>query len=135
MRLRQLVPLDELGQPEVGDPDVPSGVQQEVRGLDVAVDHPLFVGVVQRVGDLGAEAGDLADIDRLGLASKRGVGRPSSAVGGVEGRPIGPGPGARRRARGRRVGLRDHRRVRLGDDESRTSIRELSQKQTAADDG
>ncbi len=36
---------------EVGDPRVSVG-QQNVLGLDVAVDHMVAVGVVQRVGDL-----------------------------------------------------------------------------------
>ena len=92
VRLRQLVPLDELGQPEVGDPDVPLGVEQEVGGLDVAVDHPLAVGVVQCVGDLGSEPGDLAEVDRLGLAGERDAGRLDLAQDGVEADPSAPAP-------------------------------------------
>ena len=36
-----------LGQAEVGDPDHPLGVEQQVRRLDVAVDDPAGVGVGQ----------------------------------------------------------------------------------------
>jgi hypothetical protein len=74
VRLRELVPLDQLRQSEVGDPDVSLGIEQEVGWLDVAVDNPLAVGVVKRVSDLGSQARDLAKIDRLGLAGKRAIG-------------------------------------------------------------
>ena len=42
MRVRKVISLEQLGQSEVGDPNVPTGVQEEVLGLDVAVDHPLM---------------------------------------------------------------------------------------------
>ena len=45
-----------VGQPasqaEVGHPDVPLGIDQQVGGLDVAVDHSLVVGVRQGIGRL-----------------------------------------------------------------------------------
>ena len=43
----QVVVGDRLGQAEVGDPDGPVEVEQQVRGLDVAVEDPLRVGVGQ----------------------------------------------------------------------------------------
>ena len=48
-----------LGQAEVGQPDDPLGVEQQVRGLDVAMDHPALVGMRQRLGRLEAPAGDV----------------------------------------------------------------------------
>ena len=55
LRLGGVVDLLQLRQPEVGDPDVAEGVQQQVRRLDVAMEDAAAVGVVQRVGDLGAD--------------------------------------------------------------------------------
>ena len=46
------------GEAEVGDPDHPLGVDQEVRRLDVAVDHPLMMGMPQRLGRLPPDVGD-----------------------------------------------------------------------------
>ncbi len=65
VRLREIVALDQLGQAEVGDPDVALGVEQEIGRLDVAMDDPLAVGVVERIGDLGTQPGDLAEVDRI----------------------------------------------------------------------
>ena len=39
--VRQVVALDRLGQPEVGDPDGALSVEQKVGGLDVAVEDTL----------------------------------------------------------------------------------------------
>ena len=60
LRLRQVVPLLELGQAEVGDPDVPQRIQDQVGRLDVAVQDTSLVRVSQGVGDLGAQPGDFA---------------------------------------------------------------------------
>ena len=49
-----------LGQAEVGDPDDPFGVQQQVRGLDVAVDDPPRMGVGQARRHLPADVGHAA---------------------------------------------------------------------------
>ena len=43
--------LDQLAQPEVGQPDVAVGVEQDVGGLDVAVDEAMTVGRIERLGD------------------------------------------------------------------------------------
>ena len=53
VRLREVVPFLELGQAEVGDPDVAQRVQDQVGGLDVAMQDAPPVGVRQGVGDLG----------------------------------------------------------------------------------
>ena len=58
--------LERLGQAEIGDPDVSPGVEQEVGGLDVAVEYALLVGVGQGFGDLAADAGDRAEVDGVG---------------------------------------------------------------------
>ena len=55
--VRQVLLVVRLGQAEIGHPDHPGGVQQEVRRLDVAMEHALGVGVLQGVGDLHADPG------------------------------------------------------------------------------
>ena len=52
------------GEPEVGHPDEPAAVDQEVRRLDVAVDHSPVVGVPERLGGLAADLGDPPVIGR-----------------------------------------------------------------------
>ena len=54
-----------LGQAEVGEPDDPLGVEQEVRGLDVAMDHPTPVGMRERLGRLKAPASHVVELERL----------------------------------------------------------------------
>ena len=54
------------GQPEVGDLDPLDAVlQQDVRGLDVAMDQPLGVGRGQGAGGLAADAEDLGQLGGL----------------------------------------------------------------------
>ena len=55
-----------LGQAEVGDPDVALRVEQEVARLDVTVQHPLAVGVLQRLRDLHADPGHAPRVDAPG---------------------------------------------------------------------
>ena len=55
----------DLGQAEVGHPQLALGIEQEVARLDVAVVDASGMGVVQRPGDLLAELGDGADISRV----------------------------------------------------------------------
>ena len=56
-----VISLD-LGQPEVGHPDVPLGVEEQVAGFDVPVEDAAGVGVVQRLGGLQGQAGRTPDI-------------------------------------------------------------------------
>ena len=56
---RQLVAVLGLGQAEIGDPDLALGIEQEVGGLDVAVENALLVGVFQGLGDLDADPATL----------------------------------------------------------------------------
>ncbi len=56
-------------QAEVGDPEVAPGVDQQVGRLDVAVDDPQRMRVIQRLGRLHAQVGHGAEIG----AATRGV--------------------------------------------------------------
>ena len=76
---RLVLLLLELRQAEVGDPGVAQGVEQDVVRLDVAVDHPALVGVIERVGHLGADAGDLALIAERRLAAPGRTGEAAEA--------------------------------------------------------
>ena len=50
----------ELGDAKVGELDVVLGVDQQVRRLEVAMDDAAVVGVLERLGDRDADAGDFA---------------------------------------------------------------------------
>ena len=71
LRLRKVVPLLELGQAEVGDPDVPQRIQDQIGRLDVAVQDASLVRVSQGVGDLGTQPGDFAIVTNIGLPGQR----------------------------------------------------------------
>ena len=60
-----------LGQPEVGHPHGPAGVQEQVRGLDVAVHHPLAGRVGEGVGDLQPDPGGAPPVLPAGLGQRR----------------------------------------------------------------
>ena len=64
-----------VGQPasqaEVGDPDAPLGIDQQVGRLDVAVDHALVVCMREGVGRLEADLGDPAEVGRPARGIKR----------------------------------------------------------------
>ena len=51
----------EPGQAEVGDPQLTAVVDQQVRRLDVAVDHAQMMCVLEGLGGLDAQPGDLAE--------------------------------------------------------------------------
>ncbi len=57
-RLGQVFRVAGLGQSEVGHPDIAPRIQQQVRRLDVAVQDSLTIGILQRLADLEADAGD-----------------------------------------------------------------------------
>ena len=66
-------------QAEVGEPQAAAGVDQEVRGLDIAVDDAAGVGMLQRLGRLDGELSDRAE--------------ETGAVRGAEGGEGGDGNG------------------------------------------
>ena len=55
---------EERGQAEIHEPHPAARVDQHVLGLDVAVDDPGLVGVLERLGDLWHEVEDVALGDR-----------------------------------------------------------------------
>ena len=89
------------GQAEVGDPDVPLGVDQQVRRLDVAVDHPLMMGMRQRVGRLEADGRHPSEIGRAPrrVERRRLVGAPRGPPRAGSSGPADPRPQADPRAR------------------------------------
>ena len=70
MRVREVFRLFELCQSEVGDPDVSQPVEDQVRRLDIAMEHAWLVGIGERVGDLCAKPGDLARAAQFALRRK-----------------------------------------------------------------
>ena len=96
-RAQQAVVMGQAGigepprQAEVGHPDRSLRVDQQVGGLDVAMDHPVMVGVRQRLGRLEADLGDPAKIGRS--ARRIEGGRRGLVITGAGQR----GPGARAR--------------------------------------
>jgi hypothetical protein len=47
---------------EVGDPEFAGVIDEQVRGLDVAVEDAVLVGVVEGFGGLNAELGDGSEV-------------------------------------------------------------------------
>jgi len=79
-RLHRQARSNQLGQAEVGDPDGVVLVDQKVRRLDVAVEHPLLVGVGERLGRLRREEGGLTPaIGALGRARSATIRGPRPA--------------------------------------------------------
>jgi len=58
------VRVDGAGDPEVGELHGPVAGQEDVLGLDVAVDHALRLRVRERAAHLGADAGGLGGLQR-----------------------------------------------------------------------
>ena len=103
----------DLGQAEIGDPDSPARVEQQVRRLDVAVDDSLGVGVGQCVGDLDADPGHALPVrppfrlapmrsptssvsdDDVTLEPSRAVQLPARVVPSYRHRPVEDRTGAR----------------------------------------
>src|SRR6185503_7707947 len=64
-----------LGQSEVGNPKVASHIEHQVRRLDVAMDDPELVSVLQRPRRLYAEAGSCSEGGRASSRGRRGKSR------------------------------------------------------------
>ena len=63
--------LQYQGQPEIVDAQPAGWCQEEVRRLDVAVDHPLLVGILQAVGDLGDHPGHSVEVAAARVEHRR----------------------------------------------------------------
>ena len=63
--LGQVFAALEFGESEVGHPGGAVSIEQQVRRLDVAVQHTSPVGVVERIGHCRADPGDLAVVAQL----------------------------------------------------------------------
>ena len=61
----------EAGQAEVGDPEVAPAVDDQVRRLDVAVEHALLMGVLEGLGSLEAQPGGLPEVGRRRDGARR----------------------------------------------------------------
>ena len=100
--LRQAGVGVELGQAEVGDPDVAAAVDQQVGRLDVAVDDAELVGVLQRLGRLRRQPGDGAEEVRgpvrRCVESRAQAGRVSTAAAPAGSGRGGTAPSTRRPA-------------------------------------
>ena len=112
----QIRPALRLRQPEVGDQETPLGVDQQVRRLDVAVDHAQLMGMLQGLGRLDAPTSHGSEKPRgmrhrfcgnMGLRFPMGAGRFGLADhtnttrkrGFLDGRPsLALRAGVRRRA-------------------------------------
>jgi hypothetical protein len=71
-RPRRTVRPLELCQSEIGDPHVAGNVQEDIGGLDVAVEHTLLMGIGEGVGDLESDSGHGAIELRVGGARQPG---------------------------------------------------------------
>ena len=79
---------DDLRQPEIQNLRLSSIRDEDVRGLDVAVDDALRVGRVQSIGDLDAKIEHSLDLQRL-AADPVPERLPLQQFHGDEGSPIG----------------------------------------------
>ncbi len=71
----QVIRIRRLGQPEVRDPNIAPGVQQQVRRLDVAVEDPLAIGILQGLGNLKTDPGHALEVRATEIQMRRHVGR------------------------------------------------------------
>ena len=78
----------EPGDAEVGDLHPPFGIDDEVRRFDVAVDHPLAVGVIEPLGNLLDDVDDALERHRLALLQELLEVRPLHVLHGDEGDPL-----------------------------------------------
>ena len=88
---RQIAVAVDLGQAEVGDPDRAVDIEQEVRRLDVAVQDPVLMGVIEGFGHLEADASHAPGI----LAAESDVEERPGGIGAA----YDGGPCAARRRR------------------------------------
>jgi hypothetical protein len=84
----QLGMAADQGQPEVGHPQLAAGVEQEVGRLDVAVDDAHLVGVLQRLGRLGAQARRVPAVFGARARAVRRAGHPAGGARGRGGDPV-----------------------------------------------
>ena len=70
-RLRKSCMLAATGQAEIGHPQFALIVDEQIRRLHVAVDDAVFMGRVQCLGRLNAQAGDRANVVAGGRRSAK----------------------------------------------------------------